>query len=542
MYKLFIVDDKKLVRDNLINTVNWEKYNVKIIGQARNGKEALKKLKNMRPDIVITDVAMPVMDGLELTEKILKFAPLTKIIILSGYDNFNYIQKAMRNKAFDYVLKPVQTESLVSIVQNAIKTKKEEMSKIKSQEQLKKQLKESIPVLKERFLDYILTGRFSLERIKNQYPYLDLNINNKNIGVMIIELEDYDISTDYKETTLDIMRIKDFITNMIKDEINFEIMDDYPDKLIIIYNYNGKRDEEQIINEIQTIAEKIKNIVEQYFDYSITIGLGRLYSQGKSIYDSYCEALDALSYKIFLGKGQIIYYGDIIPGTGKDTISYPVQIEDKLLRAIKLGNIEIACQQTGKFIKYFTEQAELTPAEFKNVILQLIYTIKKYLIKWDKPVQITEQLESEILVKKDIEQINSLNILEKTLKEYVRNIVNKINKQYQDEQINIIEKACHYIKQHYGESISVEDIASSVFLTTNYFSTLFKEKMNKTVLTYLTEIRMKKARELLENTRLKNYQIAKKVGYSDSKYFVKVFKKYVGMTPYNYRTDIKRKK
>lgn len=531
MYKMIIVDDDESVRKGLKISIDWSEINIRVVGLAKNGEEALKMVKEEKPEFVITDIYMPKMDGLELTIKIKEVVPYAKVIILSGYEDFDYARTAIRNNAYDYILKPIKAEKMIKIVKKAKKVIDQEMLKLQDERDLKKQLKESLPVLKERYLDYLLSRRLSLEYIKENYKYIELDIEDKKTVVLVIELDDIEEMEAKKdeERQIIMLSIKRALNSILNQGFQGEIITHYPNRFVIIMNYENNNN---IIKEITSLCNKMKNFLEDYFDHSITIGIGGLYDDSEQIVNSYQEAIEALEYKIFFGKGNIIYIGDVAINKKQNKYNYPFEQENKIITALKIGDVENIEKYIGEFTTYYLDNNNTFPEEFKRACIQLIYYIFRNLIYWNYSIDIAINS-----IEEKIKRAKSHQKVEKYMKRYINNIASKIIQKKESEYNHVVKKVCEYIEEKYSQNINLEDIANSVYLTSNYLSNLFKEETGKTIMNYLTEIRLKKAKKLLLNTEYKVFEVAEKVGYKDARYFSQVFKKNVGITPTTFRNN-----
>ncbi len=535
MYKLLIVDDEERVCRGLKAALDWSDYGIEIIGEAEDGKQALEIAVRKKPHIIISDIYMPGMDGLELTDKIKKLIPHTKVILLSGYDKFSYAQKAVRNKAFDYVLKPIKIENMLKIIEKAKKQIEIELSRLRDEKKLKQQLEENLPLLKEKYINYLLKNRFSLEQLNSNHQYLKINLKNYYLIVMIIEIhkfEDYFMKDQQRQ--LNVLGLKKIIVDYIQEDfVGGEVIEDFPEKLIVIINYSSDLETIELTEKLEILSSKVKNIIYDNYNKKTTIGIGQPYKDSQHLFDSYQEARDALEYKIFLGRGETIFFSDVGVIKNKSKFLYPIHKEEKIVLALKIGDIENISQYTWEFIKFCQERKSISPIDLRRNCLQLIYTVYKKLLEWDISFNYNDFRESEVV--DTIKNVSSITELKKYLIENLEKITLIIKEKRKSQDKSIIRKACKFIENNYDKDISLNDIADSVYLTPNYFTNQFKEATGKTVITYLTETRINRAQDLLLNTQLKVYEISRKVGYKDAKYFGQVFKKQVGLSPNQYR-------
>lgn len=528
MYKMIVVDDEDWVRRGIKECVDWERYNIEIIGEAEDGTDALQLIKKYKPEIMITDVYMPQMNGLVLTKKAQNVVPNMKVIILSGYDDFKYAQSAIKNKAFDYILKPIEVEKIVVIIKEACDQLKKEARRLKERKELKKQLEESLPLVKERYLNYILNNRGYLTDIQDEYGYLNLSISSKNIVVTVLEIEYRKLIKNQENRQLKMILVKNMINESFA-EWQGELVEHYPDRIVLILNYkNQKKFKNRIYKLIKEINKKLKT-----YNIFITAGIGGFYNLSEKIFKSYREALEIIQYKIIMDNENVFFMDDITATRGNIFSFYPYQIEKKIVTLINIGEISNAIDRWNEFVNYFLFRDDITPIQIKRACLQLYYKLKKKTIEWNFINQYPTDLEQNI--ENNIINETSLETLKKIIKNYIISLGEKIKKEIENNNKLIIKKAIKYMNENYDKNISLKNIADNVHLTHNYFSNLFKREIGETVMSYLMDIRMEEAKKLLRNTDLKIYEISEKVGYEDPNYFGRVFKKYNGLTPIKYR-------
>ncbi len=530
MYKMVIVDDEEYVREGLKDTIDWLALDINIVGEAGNGKSALEIIKLEKPEIVLTDISMPYLDGLELIQKTLELVPHTKVILISGYEDFKYAQEAIRNKAFDYILKPIIIENIIEVINNAKDQIESELNRLKNERELKRQIEESLPVLRERYLSYILTGALLFEEIEEKHRYLDIKIEDRNIVVMVIKLEELPQHLVNKKQ-LFILGLKKELRKIVEKYFKSEVLDEWSNRIIIINNYNSDYSRTEVIDMVQNLGDDIYEHIIDSYDCETIIGIGNLYDSPDHISDSYQEAMEAAEYKIFIENENTIFYNDISVNDSNKAI-YPIKLENKVITAIKIGDIVNVSKYIDDFIYYFLNKEQVTPEELRNSCVQLVYFILRKITEWNKFVNYSL---NNINIQHQINSISSYKELEKWLINFVEDITKKVHDEKINKRQNDIQKACKFIEDNYQKDLTLKDIAASIYLTQYYFANLFKEETEKTAMTYLTEIRIEKAKKLLIETNNKISDIAKKVGYNNASYFGQSFKKETGFSPNSFR-------
>jgi len=310
MYNLILVDDEEEVRKGIIQKIKWQEYGFELIGQAENGIDALEITEKFTPDVVITDIKMPFMGGLELSKELKKRFPTIKIIILTGFDEFEYAQKAVNLNVVEYALKPVSSKELIQVLLRVKIQLDEEMLKKEDFEALKEHYIRSLPVLKEKFLIYLITSKLSKEEINEKCNRYDINLIGNQYIVAVIDInhqvtyqeEKTDDSNELNLIRFAVFNIAEEIVSKYGRGIVFMHND-----LIVLINPFLETDRASIFNKIQSILEEIRQSIEKYLKTTITIGLGTIIKDSPLISDSYRNALSALDYRLIMGNNRIIW-------------------------------------------------------------------------------------------------------------------------------------------------------------------------------------------------------------------------------------------
>ncbi|TBL73940.1 response regulator [Paenibacillus thalictri] len=535
MYKLMLVDDEERVRTGLRISLDWEEQHIEIVGEAEGGLEALEIVAEKQPDIIISDVLMPQMDGLEFTQRALEIVPHAKVILLSGYDHFGYVQTAIRYGAFDYMLKPSKVEELAAVIGKAKQAIEAERSPLKNAEELRQQLFQSIPVLKEKYIRFLLMGQMTMEDIRKNYGYLNLALQGEHFMCLVMEIDEEGGEPrrySMQEKQLLMFALKNISEELLGEQYGTEVIEHEENQLVVIVSPLEAASESRHVERVQSLAKKMQYYFQNYYKNSVSIGIGGLYAGSERIAQSYEEAREALQYRLYSGKGSLVFSGDIAYRSGREQLSYPFELEGKLALALKIGDTLGLRSCTKQFVQFMIGMYNVNPEHLRGVCLQLAFTLQRKLMEWnmegERAVDLAK-LDEQIRKQKTIAQLESWLI------GYVDKLAAIVEENKRERNVSIVQKAIAYMEERYGSDISLQDIADSVFLTPNYFANLFKDNTGETAMNVLTNIRIAKAKQLLKTTELKNYEVAEQVGYTDAKYFGQVFKKIVGMTPVEYK-------
>lgn len=397
MYKLLIADDEPLVRKGLYNTLEWDKFNIAVVDMAVNGKEALEISKREVPDICLLDINMPIINGLNLIEKIKEINPEVVIIIVTGYDEFQYAQMALKLKAFDYLLKPVYEEDLRVVIERALTELEAAKSIKKRYEWANEQLKKNLPILKSKFISDWLKGELSREEILEQLEFHKIELG-KELGIVLLKLRGEALNSKSG-------------TEWDRQLLLFAIQNIFEEILLKAGSFNIIRDDNDIIIALLTIKDKMK------------------WNELKVLIESNVER----------------YLNQLV------TV-YRSEIKDK---------------------------AEDIAAAYEEIKKE-IYNESCYL--------------------------------------------------------PIIRKVKHYMDRNYKDpELSLQKIANELEINSSYLSTLFKQEVGQSFTDYMIKIRITEAIRLMNDPRLKIYEIAEQVGYSSQHYFCNAFKKVLGISPSEYK-------
>lgn len=526
LYKLIIVDDEEEIRLGVIKKINWEDHGFVVVGDAENGQEALELTEKLHPDVIMTDIKMPFMDGLELGKRIADIMPSTKIIIFSGSDDLEYAHQAIKINVAEYVLKPINSLELIDVLKRLKETLDKEYNNKSNVEILEKHYLESIPVIREQLLVGALEGRITKKHWQENEKKLGLDFITQYLCVALINIDGLPKDKDMGLVSISIKNIVDETMGNYCNFISFP----YLDKIVVLLSFYKK---DNILSIIKGLNEVCK-IFECVFGSTISIGIGRIYNDINEISFSYRTAQSALAYRPILGKGKTIYFDDVEPDNSIQ-LQFEDQEEIKFLNSIKLSNKEDIKIEVDNIFKKIEES--LVPLEKYRIYLMEVVTSMIKLIQ-SHNIEVNNILGDEFNFYTYLDEFNS--IVE--IKDWFIQKSIALNGIIKKERVNsskiLIEKAKEYIKNNYKDyEISVEKLCSNLHVSPTYFSTIFKKETDMSFVNYLTDVRLDEAIKLLNTTDDKTYIIATKVGYQEANYFSYVFKKKFGIAPSRYRKN-----
>jgi two-component system, response regulator YesN len=526
--KLLLVDDEEHTRIGIRKVIDWQSHGIEICAEARDGIEALELIEMHKPDILLTDIRMPEMDGLQLIEQVSTHFPSIKCIIMSGYEDFSYAQKALKLGVTDYLLKPCKKQEIMETVLKVKSSIEAERQQEKSYEQLRSQFQESYPVLKERHLTKLVqTDNHSHLRTYEILSKLNIHFPFEYTSIILLSIDNfYRFSEDYSSEDMELFKfcIKNIAEETISDKHNCVVFE-YNNDIVVIIN----KDTSIEVSSTSPLVDELKENINKFLPFTVSIGLSNCYRGLNQISQSYIEASKALQAKHFIGENKIVAYSDISDDDPKDT-SYPINTEKIILQALLNGDISEYEYLLDSFIDSLKPEST-SKDHFIVSISAFIFSL--YHLCVERNINILNVFGPDF---PEFSNMLSQSSIEHIKKNIYATLI-KINEELNSKKNNnkLFKAIIDYIDQNYDKDIDRETVAREVFITPGYLSLLFKQELKINFLDYLHKTRIEKSCLLLKNKGSKISDIAYIVGYNDEKYFFQVFKKYTGMTPNQYR-------
>lgn len=531
MYKLIIVDDEALVREAIRDQMDWTSHGFDCIADYEDGEEALEQIAEHAPDVVLTDICMPFMDGLQLTRELAARYPETKVLILTGFDDFEYAQQAVKLQAFDFILKPVTCAELTRVLIRLKDELDRERARRDDYERLRKQLSESLPVLRERFLERMVTTRLPEREIEERCKYFGLSWSGDWLAAVVLDPEPL-IATE-QVTVRDEELLRFALYNIAQEWFaprdGTAVFRDRDNQVLILLS-GEEPDNLQI--EAAAAAEELREAAYRYLPTRITAGIGRSFQGLASAHKVYDSALLALEYRFVLGMGTVIRLADMEQRTQPALMS-ALQWEKELIGKLKTASAVETDEVVERLFAAF--RAETFTADACRIYAQ------RFALSMLQAVYEMDGAADGLLGDADTplfapSTFNTLGEMEAWMKGLCRLAVEKVRGAREDFGASQVAKAKAFVDARYADpELSLGSVCHHVAMSTSYFSTLFKTHTGRTFVEYLTQVRMERAKALLKLTGKKSSEIAYEIGYADPHYFSGAFKKHAGMTPTEYR-------
>lgn len=548
MYRLMLVDDEEDVREGVTQEIDWLSHGFEVVGKAENGKEAMELIERLVPDVVVTDIKMPFMDGLELSAWMKDKYPTVKIIILSGFDEFEYAQKAVKLQVDEYVLKPFSTQELVQVLLKVKARIEEEVAQKENVEVLKEHYRKSLPLLREMFLSSLVSRKLPLREIEEKSAHYGISLKGGGYVASVLSIDRNAASegTDKPPGPSGdsaVLSLKDSADKELKLFAVFNIAEEIAGKhqlgrvfilndYVVLLTVSRHSERESVIGETLHVLEEIRQSVEKYLKFTVTAGVGTFSGDAAYISYSYKDAVLALDYKLIQGNNRVICIDDV-ETRFVEKVRFDELKEHALIRSIKVGTVEEVRRIVEELFAGFAD----THASFKDYqlyMLEILTAIMK--AAKDANVNLDELLGANKLLYAEIFSFNNVEEARQWVSGICLKIMNHIASDRQHTYKSLVEEAIDYVKHHYHDSdISINKVCGHLHISAGYFSNIFKKEVKTTFVSYLLQIRMEAAKELLRTSDLKAFEIAEKVGYAEPNYFSFSFRKHVGVSPKEYR-------
>lgn len=538
MYKLLVVDDEYNIRDGIINAVPWDICDVVVVGDAQNGIEALKRVEETLPDIVITDINMDDMNGLEFAENLKQKYPFIKVIILSGYDEFEYAKKALSLKVFSYLLKPVLPDELIKIIKEVIDEIKNEECLKKKVSILETEIEINRQVILERFLNDLVHGRIRPgNELEERFSLAQIQTDKSLFACIIFNMDGYYDLVE-KHGMEKVQKMLQCIQEIVRDIFvkEFDIWS-YVDSTGSIISIAGGEStgKSRTLSNLNIRIEKLKQVIKNTMNITLTVAVGGFYNDIPEVSKSYSEALKALDLRVCAGKDCIIYIDDVYSISG-DRFSYPKDRENAIMAGINEDDEKKIRSGIKSFFEYLRSENFLK--EHIRIALMELFAItaRKFM---DSGVDIHKLYERNLIDPyKVLDRYDTIDELNNWFTNIITGCVIELRKNRLNNVKSVINRARDYIVANFtNPDISLNSIAEYVYLNPAYFSKLYKKETGETYMEYLTSLRIGKAKAFLKETNIRTSDIGIAVGYQNSQYFTTLFKKVTGKTPVEYRED-----
>ncbi|WP_310603257.1 response regulator transcription factor [Anaerosporobacter sp.] len=539
--KVFLVEDEVIVREGIKKNIDWSREGYEFVGEASDGELAYPMIQKLKPDIVITDIKMPFMNGLELSKLIKKEMPWVQIIVLSGYDEFEYAKQAITIGVTDYITKPVTGNELLEAVNRVKEIIESQKKKDKQMQMMQEDMQEIQVIKRQKFFNDLVAGKLSLSEILELSANLEIKLTSSRYNIILYKLyEGEEESHNYSE-----------VANRMKNRLNEAFQ---KEEAIALFE---RENEETILVVMQEEGKSLHSTVEMYVQQIVDTVTGRASSAklkyfvatGKEVErlselpKAYEEACKAFAYRYILSKNQVV--------DSEKLVNYQIMQDSRVdISALDVNKMDkaivmnfLTCGEEGE-VEHFIEEyfvslgkSSITSLLFRQYIAMDMYFCCRLLL---------EQLGISIDILKEFgdglkESSSAFQSVDETIT-YMSQIfhltIQARNESAKGKYRSLIKDATDFIHENFAnEEMSLNLIASHVNVSPSHFSNIFSQDMGETFIEYLTKVRMKHAKEMLKCTSMKSSEIGYAIGYKDPHYFSYLFKKTQNCSPKEYREN-----
>lgn len=534
MWKIAIVDDDRQVLQGMKRAIPWEELNAEWAGEALNGQDGLEMIRAVRPDVVITDIYMPVMNGLDMIEHLRTEAFDGKVIILSGYSDFEYARQALRLNVSDYLSKPISIPTLKEVLAKAIAGLAEEEERRIKQDELEQRFRLYAPFVEKEWIKSVISGTLADMYLRDEALPPAYSCWRQAEHTVI----GFDIVRDRRigAASLSDLNLFRFAVRNIACEIaaerfgGFEYTELHGTHSALVVRSEAGSDRKLAERRLAEFGVKLIEAAGSYLKLKLRVGVGETKSDWRGISDSTEEAFRAIEWRRRpLVAGYEVYGAAEGPDGEKEIRRIrPVKFYQELASAIKSSRETLAHEIVDDFAGQLAGREETTP-EYLKTLASEIWAILAYSL-YEVGMVLDEMFPSEA-VRREWAGFARPEQLTRWLKEKISAICGSRQWRGNGKHRQAVDFMIQYIHDNYAEDITLADLADKVFISRNYLSHIFKSMTGDSFNTYLTRVRMEKAKELLMEHKMLVYEVAEKVGYQNVPYFSTLFKKYSGMNP-----------
>jgi two-component system response regulator YesN len=529
MYSILIAEDEGYMREALVHANFWEQCGITGIFECSNGVEALQIIRSEKIDFLLSDIRMPLMNGLELLAKVKEETPEIEVVLLTGFDEFDYVRMAMRLGAYDYLLKPIKDEELLQLFLKLTYLKSEKQIEQYKHAMEQTKWKQSQALLQEQFLAERFSGKITDHNvIQHKSKTMEISWKPEAFIFILIEVDQLHVLLEqYSARDLELLQygVRNIVEEYLRDTgwqyYIFAVLE----RLGI---WCEAKAEESVV---EALLGRIRQSVKRFIKVTVSIGISRKHGGDDEAFESYIEAMHSLKMKMYLGKDQTYFFEKV--RFEEDKQLFNRELQQRLHNYVAAGNEE---EMSAMLEDLFSDmRAKKTPAPQVDQILLLMMQIY-----WEnkvgvKPLQTFESFHEERLSK-----IRTFDTIEE-IQGYIVSCFLQVTRDTVDKRKNnkskLISDILLFIEEHYMNEISLQVLSDKFFINPSYLSRLFKEEVGQIFTKYIMQLRIQKAQVLLKTTRMRVYEVSEAIGYSDVKYFNKIFKDLTGLTPADFRNS-----
>ena len=529
MYSVFLVDDEPIVLEGISSKINWEEAGFSFAGEATDGEIALSMIHELKPDILITDIKMPFMDGLELSAAIKKTQPWIKIIILSGHDEFDYAKKAISIGVEDYLLKPFTSEEVITSLKKIAAQIDRERTQLSDISRMKEELKTHEKLVQKEFLNNLVHGSADMTNLMSKCQELGIDLLSRCYKLIISRVESRSHNMTNQQEACS--RLNSYSGTWEQTYSFFH----HSNRLVCICKGSSP---DELDETVFRLAETIEHIATQNEDCYVITGIGKTVDHLSLIPSSYEDAKKITEADNSKNpQNLIISSDDISPNTTNGYLE--LKENDPLVDRLKYASKN----DVSAIIEESMALIYDNPGQFNvfasYLLVDMIFAVSKLVESLGGDIK---QLNPEILQRQFVDNaVRDENNFVKTLEGVLNFALEYRDSRMTGKYGDTILKAKKYIEENYADqNTTLTSVAEAVAMSPNHFSSIFSHECKTTFIEYLTNVRIENAKRLMKETDMKGYDIAYECGFSDPHYFSYIFKKNTGLSPREYKLSVEK--
>lgn len=530
MIKAVIVDDDMMTVQGLTRSVRWNDFGIQVVGTAINGKEGLEQIEALRPDIILTDIFMPVMNGIDMLKALREAGNTAEVIILSGYEDFKYAQSAVKLRVNDYLSKPATLDEIERVLQDVVDNISKRDSLDKEDRELRELLEHNLPTTRRQLFKGLLESGFcQTAYYRKVSDYLKLDFSNQYFTVVLIEFFINRERNSYRPNDLALFSyaVKNIVDELTDHKDSVYVADTQRNLLsVIVAAPTHVKQETARRQAIQVACELIEH-VRTYLKLQVWAAVGSVVKDVQDIPKSYAAAVDLMASRESVPEKQLLLQEDVRE-LSRSMLRRPIKSCQAVVDAVMLGQEELMETHIEEMTRSLREGAAPGISDLRELAIDIIGIVS--LALHEHGLQI-EYVHADFSMYKELELVYSIADFSGWLRDLLIPICRVMNERSSQKHRKTIDFIKQYVQQHYAEDITLDIIAEKVYLTRNYLSQIFKQETGENYNSYMTRVRMEKAKELLLTGNYKVFEIAPIVGYKNNAYFSQLFKKHTGYYP-----------
>lgn len=533
MHTILLVDDEPVTRNGLKTLVNWAELGLKLIAEADDGSTALPLLQQLKPDILLTDVRMPGMDGLALAKEAQFLLPQLKTVFISGYSDVDYVRSALKMGAYDYILKPIDMNELHACLSKVVKRLESESKAKISMDLLERQAEQGRPLIKQQLLSRLMLDTTAppvqvLERLET----LGVAAPDREYCVLLLSPDEGE--AERCQGFQDNWKLLETAICNISQEILLScapchFLEDplvQQQPVVVLAAKSGILQE----NQIYAAAANLCQVLKKYLQLSLSVGIGSIVPSLTLLQNSYQTATSALKHRLYRGGAQVLVSAAETAEPQPAAATAGAEQIQELLRSPEEKHL---LQWLAAYFRHLAATRNTDISFYRARVSQIIF--ETYVVLQE---ELSGSGESDLNHQNILDKLyktQSLSQMEKLITGYCTDVQTLIRLKNDDATKGIIQQVKKRIQAEFHHPLTINELAADVYLSPTYLCMLFRQEAGITINNFQTQVRMENAKRLLSDYRNKLYDISEAVGYSNPSYFSRQFKKYTGMLPSEYR-------